>query len=319
VPWLNAGAACARAGRAALPCSSQMVTAPNPTKIRLAERMKNGIALSLGLSLGPLLAAPPAAAQALPVPTMVIPEASSKPGFDLGFSTGFDYVTGAKCSLKSKAVACSSTGTTAFAVPATVMAQLNRVRLQVTVPFVDIEGPGNISGVLGVPEVVADSATDGRRRSGLGDVSVGSALILIREGRVMPRIEIAGIVKLPTGRNGLGTGKTDYGTQLTFYRPLWTGITTFGSVGYQWVGDVNTTRLHDGARATAGLDFDYGVLGAGALLDYRQSLWQGAPNSFTLDPYVTLRMFGRVGVSVYTTLGLTRESPGRSIGFRLVL
>jgi len=55
------------------------------------------------------------------------------------------------------------------------------------------------------------------------------------------------------------------------------------------------------------------------LLDYRQSLWQGAPNSFTLDPYVTLRMFGRVGVSVYTTLGLTRESPGRSIGFRLVL
>jgi len=92
--------------RRALPCSSQMVTAPNPTKIRLAERMKNGIALSLGLSLGPLLAASPAAAQALPVPTMVIPEASSKPGFDLGFSTGFDYVTGAKCSLKSKAVAC---------------------------------------------------------------------------------------------------------------------------------------------------------------------------------------------------------------------
>jgi len=275
--------------------------------------------MNVALCLSSLVFLSPAFAQSLPVPTMVIPEASSKRGFDLGFSTGFDYVTGAKCSLKNKSVSCVSTGTSAFSVPITVMAQLDRVRIQVTAPFVDIEGPGEISGVLGVPEIVGNSSSDFKRRSGLGDISVGSALILIREGIIVPRIEIAGIVKLPTGKNGLGTGKTDYGTQLTFYRPLWTGATTFGSVGYQWVGDVNTIRLHNGARATAGLDLNFGALGVGALLDYRQSLWQGAPNSFTLDPYLTLRVFGGLGVSVYTTLGLTPESPGRGFGFRLVL
>jgi hypothetical protein len=287
------------------------------TKEKAADGMKIWIAAAS--SLGPLFALSPAVAQSLPVPGMNIPEASSKPGFDLGFSTGFDYVTGAKCSLLDKSIACTSTGTSAFSVPLSVMAQLDRVRVEVTAPFVDIEGPGKISGVLGVPEVVASSDTEFKRRSGLGDISVGSALILIREGPIVPRIEIAGVVKLPTGRNGLGTGKTDYGAQMSFYRPLGTHLTTFGSLGYQWIGDVNTVRLHDGARATAGMDIDYGVLGGGALIDYRQSLWQGSPNTFTLDPYVTLRVFGRVGVSVYTTLGLTRESPGRGVGFRLVL
>ena len=283
--------------------------------------MRYWVAVAVGV--GALFALPPVLspvwAQSLPVPGMGIPEASSKPGFDMGFGIGFDYVTGAKCSLLDKSVACSSSGTSAFSVPVSVMAQLNRVRVEVTAPYVDIEGPGKISGVLGVPEVVAGSDIDFKRRSGLGDVSVGSALILIREGPIIPRIEIAGVVKLPTGRNGLGTGKTDYGAQLSFYRPLGTHLTTYGSLGYQWIGDVNTVRLHDGARATAGMDIDYGVLGVGALLDYRQSLWQGSPNSFSIDPYVTLRMFGRVGVSVYTTLGLTRDSPKPGVGVRLVL
>ena len=97
------------------------------------------------------------------------------------------------------------------------------------------------------------------------------------------------------------------------------GVRTFGSLGYQWVRDTNTTALHSGARATAGLDANYGILGAGALLDYRQSLLRGVPNSFTVAPYVTLRIMGGVGIQVYTTVALTQSSPSHGVGFRVLL
>jgi Putative MetA-pathway of phenol degradation len=260
----------------------------------------------------------PAAAQSLPVPSMNIPEASSKRGFDWGFSTGVDYVTGAKCRLQSSSISCISTGSTAFSIPSTVMAQFNRVRLEVTVPFVDIEGPGSISGVLGTPQITGTSNAADKRRFGLGDVSVGAAVILLRDGPILPRVEIGGVVKTPTGVNGLGTGKTDYGAQMSLYHPLWSDAAIFGSAGYQWIGDPNTVDLHKGARGTAGIDMNYGILGGGALLDYSQSLLPGLANAFTVDPYITLRVLGSVGFQVYTAIGLTPSSPSQEVGFRVV-
>jgi len=250
---------------------------------------------------------------------MGIPEASSKTGFDWGASLGFDYITSAKCSLLSTAVSCSSTGSSAFSISPAVMAQFDRLRVEVTVPIVDIEGPGTLTGALGPRTIVGESAGPTNRRSGLGDISVGAAVIILREGRILPRLELAGVVKVPTAANGLGTGQTDYGAQVTFYRPLLTGIKTFGSLGYQRIGDPNTLRLHDGERATLGLDINYSNWGGGALLDYEKSLFPGVPNSFTVDPYVTLPFMFGTGLQVYTTIALTRLSPNHEVGVRLVL
>jgi hypothetical protein len=249
---------------------------------------------------------------------MGIPEASSKRGFDWGGSLGFDYITNAKCSLLSTSVSCTSTDSSAFSISPAVMAQFDRLRLEVTVPYVDIEGPGTLSGALGQRKIVGQAGTPTNRRSGLGDVSVGAAFIIVREGRIMPRFELAGVVKVPTAANGLGTGQTDYGAQVTFYRPLWTGVKTFGSLGYQRIGDPNTFRLHDGERATAGLDVNYSNWGGGALLDYEKSLFSGVPNTFTVDPYVTLPFLFGSGIQVYTTVALTRLSPNHEVGVRLV-
>jgi hypothetical protein len=199
------------------------------------------------------------------------------------------------------------------------MAQFDRLRLEVTVPFVDIEGPGTLTGALGPRTIVGQSGSPTNRRSGLGDVSVGAAFIILREGRILPRLELAGVVKVPTAANGLGTGQTDYGAQVTFYRPLLTGVRTFGSLGYQRIGDPNTLQLHDGERATLGLDINYSNWGGGALLDYEKSLFPGVPNSFTVDPYVTLPFMFGWGLQVYTTIALTRLSPNHEVGVRLVL
>jgi hypothetical protein len=279
--------------------------------------MIRGICVAVGLA--PFLAISHASAQSLPGPSMSIPEASSKPGFDWGASLGFDYLTSAKCSFLSTAVSCTSTGSSAFSVSPAVMVQYNRLRLEVTLPFVDIEGPGTLSGALGTPEIVAQAGGPSQRRSGLGDISVGAAFILVREGRIVPRLEIAGVVKIPSAANGLGTGQTDYGVALTFLRPLLDGVKTFGSIGYQRIGDPNTFQLHDGERATLGLDVNYSNWGGGALLDYEKSLFPGVPNSFTVDPYVTLPFIAGSALQVYTTIALTHSSPNHEIGVRFVL
>jgi hypothetical protein len=286
---------------------------------RISRKMKiSGWQVPVVLGLALFSVQKPAEAQSLPVPTMVIPEASSDRGFDWGFSTGFDYVTNAKCKVQTSSVSCVSTDTSAFSIPNTLKAQFNRLRVQVTVPVIDLEGPGTVGGVLGSPQIVGAATGPNQRRYGLGDVSLGAAVILLRTGEILPRVEVGGIVKLPTGKDGLGTGKTDYGAQLSLYRPLWAGASTFGSIGYQWVGDTNTVDLHQGARATAGFDANYGVLGGGALLDYNQSLLAGLPNAFTVDPYITFHVFKSVGLQAYTTIALTRYSPNHGVGFRIV-
>lgn len=279
--------------------------------------MKLGISLAAGLFAFFSLAH--AQAQSLPGPSMNIPEASSKPGFDWGVGLGFQYLTSGKCDLHKTDFSCESTDSSAFSILPSIMAQYDRVRLEVTVPYVDIEGPGTLTGALGAPSIVAQSSGPASRRSGVGDVSVGGAVILIREGRIMPRIELAGVVKLPTAGDGLGTGRTDYGTQVTFYRPLLRGITTFGSIGYQRIEDPNTSRLHSGERATFGLDVNYSNWGGGALLDYTKSLFPGVPNTFTVDPYVTVPFIGGIGLQVYTTVAVTRSSPNHEVGVRVLL
>jgi hypothetical protein len=271
--------------------------------------------------LAPVLGIAPAAAQELPSPTLSIPR-TSKSDFDWGFSTGFDLTTGkygAKCGASIHAITCTTTGTTVFALPMTGMLQLGRLRLELTVPFVDIQGPGRFAGNLGIPVIVAPATTDPRSRSGLGDATIGAAWLIFREDNFLPSLEIAGVTKLPTAGSGLGTGKTDYGAQVNLYRTLAPGLTAFGSLGYLWVGDINTVQLHSGAHATAGADFKILSFGGGAMVDLQQSTWQGAPTQATLNPYLTWHMLGGLGVTLYTTVGMTRASPSRGVGFRLAL
>ncbi len=267
-----------------------------------------------------LLTAGPAAAQTLPAPTLSIPRTSSS-SFDWSFSTGIDYVAGkygAKCAVSLTNLTCTTTGTTVFELPASAALQVGRLRLEATVPYIDIEGPGKFAGNFGLPVIVAPASNEPKHRSGLGDISIGAAWLISREGTILPAIEIAGVTKLPTAGSGLGTGKTDYGAQVNLYRTLLPGLTAYGSLGYQWIGDINTIKLHSGARATVGADFRFARLGAGAMIDFQQSAWQGANSYATLNPYITWHFLGGVGLQLYTTVGMTHASPSHGWGMRLV-
>jgi hypothetical protein len=281
--------------------------------------MRHSSAVAAGLALFCL--ASPAAAQTLPAPSLNFPQVSGE-GFTWGFSSGFDYITGkygATCTPGAVRLTCTSTGTTVFDIPFTGMVQVGRLRLEATVPWVDIEGPGKFAGVLGVPIIVAPANNEPKHRSGLGDITAGAAFVVVREAPLFPRLEIEAVSKLPTAADGLGTGKIDYGAQINLFKTVVPGLTAFGSLGYEWIGEINTVALHSGARATGGAEFRFLALSAGGLFDYRQNSWQGAPDYFAFEPYARWDIFAGIGIGLYGVFGLTHATPSSGFGMRLTL
>ena len=270
-------------------------------------------------ALAVIFITPSAFAQTLPAPSLNFPQIASGDEFTWGLSAGFDYATGkfgASCALQSVSITCTSSATTVFDVPVTGMVQFDRLRLEMTVPWVDIQGPGRFAGVFGVPVIIAPANNQPAHRSGIGDITVGGAFAVIREDEFLPRVEIEAVSKLPTAGNGLGTGKTDYGAQVNLFKTVLPGLTTYGSLGYEWIGEINTVALHSGGRATAGAEFKFLSVTAGGVFDYRQNSWQGAPDYFAFDPYARLDIIAGMSVGIYATLGMTRSTPSSGFGFR---
>ena len=281
--------------------------------------MRHCAAVAAGLAAS--LCSLPVLGQTIPAPSMNFPQASGE-GFTWGASVGFDVSTGkfgARCAIQTASLNCTSAATTLVDIPVSGMVQIDRLRLEATVPWVDIRGPGRFAGVFGVPVIVAPANNDRTHRSGIGDITAGAAFAVIREDVLTPRVEIEAVAKLPTAADGLGTGKTDYGAQLNLFKTVVPGVTAFGSLGYQWIGEINTVALHNGARATAGAEVKFLPFSAGAVIDYRQNAWQGAPDYFAFDPYVRLDFFAGIGVSLYGSFGLTHSAPSSGFGMRFTL
>jgi hypothetical protein len=209
----------------------------------------------------------------------------------------------------------ASSDTTVVSVPLLLRVQFDRLRLEATVPYLYVDGPGTFAGGIVVP------GGTGGSRSGLGDVNLSVAYLLNRGGQSGgPSFEVAGLVKVPTASNGLGTEKFDYTAQLNVYQPLSTQVLVFGSAGYQVLGDYGIYELEDGLVASAGLNFtasDGFSVGFG--VNYRQEYYQGLGNYISVSPYVQWPIAGVWKITGYGLVGLTEASPRFGVGLRLGL
>jgi hypothetical protein len=205
--------------------------------------------------------------------------------------------------------------TTVIVTPFSAKVQMNRLRLEVNVPFLHVEGRGSfVGGGLILP---GDNTMV--RRSGLGDVTVGAAWLFHRGGS-LPSLELAAVTKIPTAASGLGTEEFDYSAQLNLYRPLSPRVMLFASAGYQWLGDFGTVVLEDGLLAAGGINYSPlpgTSLGFG--VSYRQEYWQGLGDQITISPYAQRNFGGRWRATVHGLVGLTEASPRFGIGLRLGL
>jgi hypothetical protein len=138
---------------------------------------------------------------------------------------------------------------------------LAKGEIQVSVPYLRIEGPADIRFIGGQPVAVPGAGGEDLigTDSGLGDAVLQGEYYLLSGTETRPWVIGLVRVKLPTGSEdkGLGTGATDVEAGVGLiqrYGPLhW-----LADIGYTWVGSSGGFELQDVVRAGAGVSAPFG-------------------------------------------------------------
>ena len=205
--------------------------------------------------------------------------------------------------------------TTVWSVPIDLKAQIGSLRLQASLPYVFMNGPGQLVGGVIVSSANSTTTTS---RSGIGDLNLTAAYLVTRENGMMPSIEVGGGIKLPTAKTTIGTGQTDYSVNASFYKTVARGTMLFGSVGYSWLGSPAAYQLKNGITASGGLNLrpasnqNYGVS-----LAYREPVAMGRKGQAVVSPYMTYRFSKLWGLTLYGMAGLNDASPRIGGGLRI--
>jgi hypothetical protein len=190
--------------------------------------------------------------------------------------------------------------------------------LSVTVPYLGLDGPGDVfleTGNIGRPRPGQTTFID---EEGLGDVFLAASYQFdpIFNGWVF--VDLSLQAKLPTAdeTRDLGTGETDYGYQLDFYTTL-ARNTYFSSVGYRQRGKTPLYDLEDSLFASVGLMRQYGDnTYLGLIYDYREAASSNSFESHELMPFISYNVTPQWNVMLYTIAGFTDSSADRTVGFQ---
>src|SRR5262245_24244654 len=114
--------------------------------------------------------------------------------------------------------------TTVWSIPIEARLELDRLRIELSLPYENVTGPGILAGgvIIGSGPV--------KSRSGLGDLNATGAFLLTHDDE-FPAIDIGGTIKFPTANSSIGTGKFDYSVQSNIYHSLTPRLMIFGSIG----------------------------------------------------------------------------------------
>lgn len=208
-------------------------------------------------------------------------------------------------------------------VPLVLTADVDRWRLQATIPYLHISGPpGIVEGPDGPIQTTNGTA------DGLGDL-LAAVSYLVPMYRLLPAdyasppwipfVDLTALLKIPTASrsDGLGTGEVDFGIEAEL---LWVigKLMPFVSAGYRYLGSPPGSHLDDVAVVTVGAQYQIvRSFTGGLLLDYR-----GAPTPTTgqrleLVPYATWLFFPPWSLDGYGLAGLAQGSPDAGAGVQL--
>jgi hypothetical protein len=229
--------------------------------------------------------------------------AENNTAYEIG--TGIDYSTGRYG---------AASDTSVISIPLELKFQFDKIRLQASIPYLRVQGPGSFVGGIIVPGSSGTST-----RSGLGDVNLGATWMINQDTPSLPAFELGAVVKVPTASSGLGTGKTDYTAVLNSYHSFNPQFMLFASIGYQWLADFGTVNLENGVVASAGMNFKPSqTTSIGFAANYHQEYFKGLGDQFTVSPYALWNFDTNWRLVGYGTVGFTTASPKWGAGMRLV-
>jgi hypothetical protein len=253
-----------------------------------------------------------------------VPVAHATDGFSIG--TGANYSSGRYG---------TSTTTEIWSVPFTAAYTADRWTFKVTVPYVSIQGSGNVipgtgpvknrnplgrglGGLLGGGSASPGSGATGSSSSasGLGDVVASAGYNVFSSANHTFGLDLTGKVKFGTAdfNKGLGTGQNDYGASLDAYKVVgqWT---SFGGLGWMNYGSSQYIKLNNGFNATAGLDYRVESNdNVGVYYYYRQRIAVGGAAQSELTAYWNHKFSDNFRLQGYALGGMTNGSPDWGVG-----
>jgi hypothetical protein len=179
---------------------------------------------------------------------------------------------------------------------------------KLTVPYISITGPGNITPNIG-QAVYTSSAI--RTDAGLGDVVASTTYSLVNSARIGTVLDVTGKVKFGTADKykGLGSGANDYATEASLYK-IFGGVSTFGTAGYKTFGQSVGYTLNDVLYGSLGISNKISEqTSAGVIYDYRQptSSWSDPQKMWTV--FMNRKINPKWRMQTYLFTGMGNSSP----------
>lgn len=227
---------------------------------------------------------------------------TAEPGFS--FTTGLDYSTGKYGGTET---------TDIFYFPFTGKYEADEYTLRLTVPYLQVTGPGNVIRDVGQ---IGPPSTTSTRQSGLGDIVVAGTYN-VYEGRANSAlVDVTAKIKFGTAdeAKGLGTGKNDYALQADLYKTLGKN-TVFGTLGYRVMGSPAGVTLNNVFYASLGAGHQYSQeTSAGLILDLREQASATGYAQQELTAYVSHKLGKTWKAQAYALKGFSNGSPDWGAG-----
>lgn len=226
--------------------------------------------------------------------------AQDEPGI-WSFGTGIDYSTGDYG---------DTDDTNILFIPSSISYKQGLWAAKITVPWLEIEGPGSVIGG-GDGGTVINNGTERIDASGLGDVWAELSYSLESFPSHLGNIDLIGKVKFPTAdeKKGLGTGEFDYTLQVDYFKAVGK-LTPLATIAYKIKGDPEGSTLDNVFFLSAGADYRLNeTINFGATLDYQEASSSGSEHSLELFNYLGYRTSDSSLLTFYTYTGFTDGSP----------
>ena len=230
---------------------------------------------------------------------------------DLSVSIGAEYTSGDYG---------TSTKTNIWYFPVTFGYETDLNAIYLTVPWVSVEGTGNVvvtAGGMGMRRTT--TSTSVRTESGLGDVLlVGSHKI---GGTATSRVDLTGKIKFGTADKdkNLGTGENDFAVQLDAAKS-YARDTVYGTGGYKILGDPPGINYDNVLYGVVGVSHKLDELRAAGLEFYAQeAVLPGTDGQSELTLFLSSKSDRKTKVTGYLLKGFSDGSPDWGVGVLLKL
>ena len=199
---------------------------------------------------------------------------------------------------------------TLYYVPIGLIADYERWRLRLTIPFLVSEGPTTIR--------VGGGSNESESNRGLGEIAVSGSHLFDPFVEGLPFVELGLQVTFPTrSKRELGAGAFVFEPRIDLFDE-WGPVTPFASFGRAfYTGELDDRFFASiGAsvaiteRLSIGASYDW-------FEDYSRSTRNDTPDASEIAPFLSFAISPRWSTSPYAVFGLTEGSPDYGVGLSI--